>query len=360
MSNTFGEIFAVTSFGESHGPCVGAVVDGCPAGIRLDESDIQSQMDRRRPGTSSLSSTRAEADKVKILSGVENGVTLGSPLALLIENRDRRPRDYDFLASVPRPSHADFTYRAKYGIVSASGGGRASARETAARVAAGSIAERYLEVVHSVSITAWVDGVGSVQAPDLTDREMGRKEVDADPVRCPDPEAAKKMTEKIEEAAASGDSIGGTVVCVCRGVPAGWGEPVFRKMDALLAGSMLSIPAARGFEAGSGFASAKMRGSEHNDLFVMKKDGLGTDTNRSGGIQGGITNGEPVVFRVAFKPAATIAAGQKTAGYDGTGTVLKTPGRHDPCVVPRAVVVVESMAAIVLADMALISGTRRV
>jgi len=354
MSNTIGKLFSVTTFGESHGQCIGVVVDGCPSRLELKESDIQSQLDRRRPGQGALGSTRGERDRVRILSGVENGLTLGSPIAMLVENSDKRPSDYENLANIPRPSHADFTYRAKCGILASSGGGRASARETVGRVAGGAVAEKYLQVRHGVEIVAWVSAVGTVEAPDLTEGEIGRLEVDSTPVRCPDASSAKEMGKAIEQAAKEGDSLGGVITCVCRNVPAGWGEPVFDKMEAVLAAAELSIPAAKGFEVGSGFAGARMRGSEHNDMFVMKRKGLGTVSNRSGGIQGGITNGEPIVFCVAFKPTSTIRRPQNTVDYDGNPVVLEIKGRHDPCVVPRAVPIVESMAALVLADMALL------
>lgn len=353
MANTIGKFFSVTTFGESHGPCVGCIVDGCPTRLKLTESDIQPQLDRRRPGQSSLTSARGEKDNIKILSGVENGLTLGSPICLLIENREKRPDDYKNLANIPRPSHADFTYKTKYGILSSSGGGRASARETVGRVAAGAIAEKYLAERHRVEIVAWVSGVGTIEAPDLTEEKNGRSGVDVSRVRCPHPSSAEKMIAAVEQAAGDGDSLGGIITCVCRNVPAGWGEPVFDKMEAVLGAAMLSIPAAKGFEIGSGFAGTRMRGSEHNDMFVMKEKGLGTVSNRSGGVQGGITNGEPIVFRVAFKPPATIRSTQDTVDYDGAPVVLEMKGRHDPCVVPRAVPIVESMAALVLADMAL-------
>lgn len=359
MSNTWGKLFSVTTFGESHGLAVGAVVDGCPPLLPLSEADIQPQLDRRKPGQSHLVSPRSEADRVRILSGVQNGLTLGTPIALIVENTDVRPSDYEMLQNTPRPSHADFTYRMKYGITSASGGGRASARETVARVAAGAIAEKFLQEHYKISIVAWVSSVGNISAPDMTEKEISRSDVDSSPVRCPDPETSKQIVELIEQVARSGDSIGGIITCVCRNVPAGWGEPVFNKITAELASAMLSIPAARGFEVGEGFASARMKGSEHNDMFVMKGNHIGTKTNRSGGIQGGITNGEPIVFRVAFKPPATIKIPQYTVTYSGEPTALQTHGRHDPCVLPRAVPIVEAMASLVLADMALASRTIR-
>lgn len=359
MSNTWGKLFSVTTFGESHGPAVGAVVDGCPPLLPLSEADIQPQLNRRRPGQSHLVSPRSEADRVRILSGVQNGLTLGTPIALIVENTDVHQSDYEKLQNTPRPSHADFTYRVKYGITSASGGGRASARETVARVAAGAIAEKFLKEHYKISIVAWVSSAGNISAPDMTEKEISRSDIDSSPVRCPDPETSKQIVELIEQVARSGDSIGGIITCVCRNVPAGWGEPVFNKITAELASAMLSIPAARGFEVGEGFASARMRGSEHNDMFVMKENHIGTKTNRSGGLQGGITNGEPIVFRVAFKPPATIKIPQHTVTYSGEPTVLQAYGRHDPCVLPRAVPIVEAMTSLVLADMALASRTIR-
>jgi chorismate synthase len=354
MSNSFGHTFVVTTFGESHGRAVGAVVDGCPAGLALSEADIQPQLDRRRPGQSGLTTARAEKDRVALLAGVENGRTLGGPIAMVVQNQDIRPVDYWDQPAAPRPSHADYTYRLKYGVLASSGGGRASARETLARVAAGAVAEKLLRDRFGVSLAAWVSAVGPVQAPDPDLAGLTRDVVDASPVRCPDAAAAARMVEAIEQAKKERDSVGGMVTCVCRGVPAGWGEPVFDKLHALLAHAMLSIPAARGFDCGAGFASAAMRGSEHNDAFVARPDGgLATATNRSGGIQGGISNGMPVVFRVAFKPAPTIARPQATSDYEGRAVTLETGGRHDPCVVIRAVPVVEAMAALVLADAAL-------
>ncbi len=356
MSSTIGKIFSVTTFGESHGPCIGAIVDGCPAQLKLNEADIQHQLNRRRPGKSDLSSARNEADIVKIVSGVEDGLTLGSPIALIIENKDIRPADYASISTIPRPSHADFTYKAKYGILAKSGGGRASARETVCRVAGGAVAEKFLHDLHRVEIVAWVNSIGNTTLSDVDVNAVNRIQVDASEVKCPDPSLSKKMANMIKEVAESGDSIGGTIMCVCRNIPAGWGEPVFEKMEAMLAAAMLSIPACKGFEVGSGFEGSRMRGSEHNDMFVMKGNRLGTISNRSGGIQGGLTNGEPVVFRLAFKPVATIRLPQNTVNYDGVPVSLKMEGRHDPCVLPRAVPVVEAMAAIVLADMARRSG----
>jgi chorismate synthase len=359
MSSTFGRVFRITTFGESHGGGVGAVVDGCPPRLALGVADLQSQLDRRRPGQSALTTDRQEADQVEILSGVENGQTLGTPIALLVRNQDQRPGDYSDLSRIPRPSHADFTYQEKYGIRSASGGGRASARETLARVAAGAIAEKLLARDHGVQIVAWVSQVGPETATQVDHLSVTRAAVDADPVRCPEPAAAARMKAAITAARDARDSVGGVVTCVCRGVPAGWGEPVFDKLEALLAHAMLSLPATKGFEIGSGFGGAILHGSTHNDLFVSRPDGsLGTATNRSGGAQGGISNGEPVVFRVAFKPPATIGKVQQTADFAGVEQALAATGRHDPCVLPRAVPIVEAMAALVLADLSLIQATR--
>ena len=354
MSSSFGTRFKITTFGESHGKAIGAVVDGCPSRLPLNEADIQPQLDRRRPGQTTATTPRQEADRVTILSGVDQGLTLGSPIALLIENSDARPQDYADLANIPRPSHADFTYRMKYGINARSGGGRAGARETVARVAAGAVAEKFLKSSHGVDIVAWVSSLGMIDAPDLASEALTRAVVDANAVRCPDPPAAKIMLEAIEAAKKDGDSLGGVITCVCRNVSPGWGEPVFDKLSALLAHAMLSIPAAKGFEIGSGFDGARRRGSENNDMFRQNAGRLGTATNRSGGIQGGLSNGEPIVFRVAFKPTATIAKEQTTVSYDGEAVKLKLKGRHDPCVAPRAAPIVEAMAALVLADVALL------
>jgi chorismate synthase len=326
--------------------------------MRLSEADIQPQLDRRRPGQSALTTKRKEADRVRILSGVEEGMTLGTPIALFVANQDQRPADYAETSKVPRPSHADYTYQMKYGIRASSGGGRASARETVGRVAAGAIAEKYLQEAFGIEIVAWVHSVGAVEAHAVDPERIARLEVDRNPVRCPEDQAAQDMAGAIQAAREAADSIGGIVACVCRNVPAGWGEPVFDKLEAKLAQAMLSLPASKGFEIGSGFGGTRMRGSEHNDAFVKKGDRLGTRTNRSGGVQGGITNGEPILFRTAFKPPATIGRQQETADFDGQDAVLEAGGRHDPCVVPRAVPIVESMAALVLADLALRQKSR--
>ncbi len=353
MSSSFGTLFRITTFGESHGAGVGVVIDGCPPKIKLSEAEIQTQLNRRRPAQSRLTTARKEADRVAILSGVDKGKTLGTPIALMVKNTDQRPADYGRMRSVPRPSHADYTYQMKYGIQALSGGGRASARETVGRVAAGAIAEKFLATLYGIEIIAWVSSVFSIeaQAPDMM--RITRADVDKSLVRCPDSPTAEKMTAAIEEAQQAGDSLGGVITCVCRKVPGGLGEPVFDKAEALLAQAMLSIPAAKGFEIGSGFAGARMRGSAHNDAFIKKGDRLGTKSNYSGGVQGGISNGEPIILRVAFKPPATISLPQATVDFAGRDTVLEATGRHDPCVVPRAVPIVESMAALVIADLAL-------
>ena len=358
MSSSLGTLLKISTFGESHGRGVGAVVDGLPANFRLSEGDIQPQLDRRRPGQSRLTTDREEADQVSILSGVENGVTLGSPIALYVGNKDQRPSDYQDMRSIPRPSHADFTYQMKYGVRASSGGGRSSARETIGRVAAGAIAEKYLKETYDVQIVAWVSSVGSIVAADIDMESISREQVDQTVVRCPDAPTAEKMQKLIASLKEAGDSIGGIVSGVCRNIPAGWGEPVFDKLEARLAQAMLSIPATKGFEIGSGFVGTTMQGSVHNDPFTAKKDRLGTRTNYSGGVQGGISNGEPIYFRVAFKPPATIGLAQNTADFDGEEVKLEAKGRHDPCVVPRAVAIVEAMAALVLTDFALRQKSR--
>lgn len=358
MSSSFGTLFKISSFGESHCPGVGVVVDGVPSRLSLSETDIQQQLDRRRPGGNTLGTERNEADQVRILSGVENGLTLGTPIGLLVNNKDQRPGDYGSMSEIPRPSHADYTYRMKYGIHASSGGGRSSARETIGRVAAGAIAEKFLLEQYGVEIVAWVSSVGEHDASEIDMDSISRAQVDASDVRCPDSAVAAQMTAAIVVARDDKDSVGGVITCVCRNLPAGLGEPAFDRLEAQLAHAMLSIPATKGFEIGSGFAGARMRGSQHNDPFVHKGNRLGTVSNRSGGVQGGISNGEPVYFRVAFKPPATIGQEQQTVDYAGQQTVLVAKGRHDPCVVPRAIPIVESMAALVIADLALIQKMR--
>ena len=353
MSSTFGTLFRVTTFGESHCKGVGGIVDGCPPRIPLSASDIQAQLDRRRPGQGKITTDRQEADQVTILSGVENGRTLGTPIGLLVPNQDQRPGDYREMRAIPRPSHADYTYQMKYGIRASSGGGRSSARETIGRVAAGAVAEKMLKEKFGVEIVAWVSAVSDIAIEDVDETLVPRQLVDGNPIRCPSAKAAEKMQALVARVKEEKDSVGGIVSCVCRHVPAGWGEPVFDKLEAKLAQAMLSIPATKGFEIGSGFAGSRMRGSVHNDPFVAVEGGLGTRTNNSGGIQGGISNGAQIVFRVAFKPPATIGLAQETVDFEGQAVTLEAKGRHDPCVVPRAVPIVEAMAALVLGDMAL-------
>jgi chorismate synthase len=355
MSSTFGTLFKITTFGESHGKAVGAIIDGCPANLPLTEADIQPQLTRRRPGQSALTTPRDEVDQVTILSGTENGITLGTPIGISVNNKDQRPGDYGEMKEVPRPSHADYSYLMKYGIKASSGGGRSSARETIGRVASGAIAEKWLKqrFGDELSIVAYVSSVNTIEAPAIDLDTITRDQVDVTPIRCPDADTAKEMISAVEEARDAKDSLGGTVTCVCRGLPAGLGEPVFEKLEAKLAQAMLSIPATKGFEIGSGFAGTLLRGSQHNDPFVKKGDRLGTVTNYSGGVQGGISNGEPIIFRIAIKPVATIGMAQQTVDIDGEPTILEAKGRHDPCVLPRAVPIVEAMAALVLADAAL-------
>ena len=351
--NSFGERFVVTTFGESHGGAVGVVVDGCPAGHPFPHDRIAAQLARRRPGQSKLTSTRKEADAIELLSGIDpvSGQTLGTPIAITVRNIDAKSHHYDELATLYRPSHADYTYDARYGLRFVAGGGRASARETVGRVAAGALAEDLLEVVAGISIVAWVDRVADIAAPSI-DEAVAREDVDRHAVRCPHADTATAMEALIDAARRDGDTVGGVVRCVARGVPPGWGDPVFGKLTADLAAAMMSIPASRGFEVGDGFASTYLRGSEHNDPFVPDPQGHGirTRTNHSGGIQGGISNGETLRFAVAFKPVATIFKPQDTVDKQGRAAVLEARGRHDPCVLPRAIPIVEAMAALVLCD----------
>jgi len=359
MSSTFGTLFRVSTFGESHCKAVGVVIDGCPPGLSLTEEDIQPELNRRRPGQSALSTDRQEADQVVILSGTENGKTLGTPIALQVANKDQRPGDYAKMQDIPRPSHADFTYQMKYGIRASSGGGRSSARETIGTVASGAVARKILAVKYRIEIVAWVNSVGEIEAQPVDPDTITRQMVDSTVVRCPDQQAAEKMAGYIAELKEQGDSVGGTVCCAIRGVPVGLGEPTFEKLEAKLAQGMLAIPATKGFEIGSGFNGTRLRGSEHNDPFVVKASGLGTLTNNSGGIQGGISNGETIYFRVAFKPPATISMPQETVDFAGEQVTLAAKGRHDPCVVPRAVPIVESMAALIILDMAMRQESRK-
>jgi chorismate synthase len=352
MGNTFGHLFRVTTWGESHGAAVGAVVDGCPPLLELSEADIQPDLDRRAPGQSHLVTQRRESDTVRILSGVFEGKTLGTPISLMIVNEDMRPGDYREVQEKYRPSHADYTYEAKYGIRDWRGGGRSSARETAGRVAAGAIARKLLRVRYGVEIVAWVSKVGRIAA-DCDVETVTREQVDQTPIRCPDPAVAEQMIAAVEAARKAGNSLGGVVTCVVRGCPPGWGEPVFDRLEADLAKAMLSLPASKGFEIGSGFAGTDLTGLEHNDEFYLDGERVRTRTNYSGGVQGGITTGETIYFRVAFKPTATIMHEQRTVSVRREETTIRGRGRHDPCVLPRAVPMVEAMAALVLADHAL-------
>ncbi len=353
MGSSFGQLFRITTWGESHGGGVGVVIDGCPPRIELSEADIQHELDRRRPGQSAIVTPRDEADRCQILSGVFEGRTLGTPISIMVQNKDARPEAYAEMRSTYRPSHADFTYEAKYGIRNWQGGGRASARETIGRVAAGAVARKILcKLNPGFELIAYVNHVYVVTAT-VDSASVTNEQVEANAVRCPDAAAAEKMIEAIEKARADGDSLGGTIACVARGVPSGLGEPVFDKLEADLAKAMLSLPASKGFEIGTGFAATRMRGSEHNDAFEIREGKVRTETNNSGGVQGGISNGENIFFRVAFKPTSTIARVQKTVTASGEETTLAARGRHDPCVLPRAVPIVEAMAALVLCDHAL-------
>src|SRR5829696_6897789 len=352
MGNTFGTLFQVTTWGESHGAAIGAVIDGCPPLLELSEADIQPDLDRRAPGQSAIVTQRKESDTVRILSGVFEGRTLGTPISLLIPNEDQRSGDYREVQEKYRPSHADYTYDAKYGIRDWRGGGRTSARETAGRVAAGAVGRRLLALRYGVEVIAWVSKVGRISVECDVER-VTRGQVEQTPVRCPDPATAAAMIEAVEAARKEGNSLGGVVTCAARGCPPGWGEPVFDRLEADLAKGMLSLPASKGFEIGSGFAGTDLTGLEHNDTFYMEGDRVRTRTNNSGGVQGGISNGETIYFRVAFKPTATVMREQDTVNVRHEETTIKGRGRHDPCVLPRAVPMVEAMTALVLADHAL-------
>ena len=358
MGNIFGKIFRVATFGESHGAAVGCVIDGCPSRIPLSGEDIQRELDRRRPGQSAVSTPRAESDACKILSGVYEGLTLGTPICVIVENCDQRSGDYSEIAKLWRPSHADFTYDAKYGLRDPRGGGRSSARETIGRVAAGAVARKILG--DGVVIRAWVESVHAISMPQPAQTPT-EAEIEASPVRCPHPQTSAKMEEFIKKARSEGDSVGGVIRCRIEGLPAGLGDPVFDRFEADLAKAMLSIPASKGFEIGSGFAAARMFGSQNNDIFALDEAGNPTTlTNRAGGVLGGITSSRPVDFRVAFKPTATIAKEQDTLSTDLKPAKVVGRGRHDPCVLPRAVPIVEAMAAIVAADALLIQRTVRI
>ena len=355
--NIFGKILRLTSFGESHGKAVGGVLDGFPAGIAVDISLIQHELDRRKPGQSHLVSARKEADEVEILSGVYEGYSTGTPIAFLVWNKDHRSGDYDHLKDKFRPSHADFVYQEKYGLRDHRGGGRSSARETVARVIAGAFGRMMLSEL-DISVHSYVYSIGDIVL-DKSYEELQLDQTDRSPVRCPDQRTSEKMVKLIEKTVKSGDTLGGRIKCVVRGVPPGWGEPVFDKLQADLAKAMMSINAVKGFEIGSGFAGTRMKGSEHNDIFVNEGGKIKTATNYSGGIQGGISNGNDIYFNVAFKPVATLMKDQKTLDIAGKETTLKGKGRHDVCVVPRAVPIVDAMTALVLADYYLQNRTSR-
>ena len=350
MGNTFGHLFRITTFGESHGGAVGVIIDGCPPQIEITPEEIQLELDRRRPGQSKITTPRKEADRCEILSGVFQGKTLGTPISIMVRNKDTRPQDYSEMATTYRPSHADATYDSKYGFRNYQGGGRSSARETIGRVAAGAIAKKILRQYAGVEIIGYVKRIQDIESvidPDTVTLEQ----VESNIVRCPDTEAAEHMIDRIEQIRDQGDSIGGVVECVARSVPKGLGAPVFDKLEADLAKGVMSLPASKGFELGSGFAGTLLTGSQHNDEYYTDETGnWRTRTNRSGGTQGGISNGENIIIRAAFKPTATIRKAQNTVTNDGNETVLAAKGRHDPCVLPRAVPMVEAMVALVLCD----------
>lgn len=351
--NTFGRIFRLTSFGESHGRGIGGIIDGCPANVSLDTEFIQRELERRKPGQSKITTQRKESDSVEFLSGVFEGKTQGTPIAFIVWNRDQQSNDYNDLKDVFRPSHADYTYLKKYGTRDHRGGGRTSARETIARVVAGAIGKLVLSGT-GVSVHAFVSQVGEIKI-DKSYTELDLSKTEDNIVRCPDPVTAERMISRIEEAARNRDTVGGVITCVIKGVPAGWGEPVFNKLHADLGFAMLGINAVKGFEYGSGFAGTRLSGSEHNDIFISTKDGVRTKTNRSGGIQGGISNGEDIYFNVGFKPVSTLLKEQKTVDIHNNEVTINPKGRHDPCVLPRAVPIVEAMAALVMTDHFLLS-----
>jgi len=352
MGNSFGTLFKITTFGESHGPAIGVIVDGCPSQLPISTEEIQQELNRRRPGQSRITTPRDEADAVRILSGIQNGLTLGTPIAMMVENKDQNSKAYDHLKSVFRPSHADYTYQEKFGIRSWAGGGRASARETIGRVAAGAIAKKILHHYFGISILSYVSQIHSLSAT-IDPNGVTHESIDSNPVRCPDTQILEEMIAAIENARKEGDSLGGCIRGLAKGVPVGWGEPVFDKLKADLAKAMMSIPATMGFQIGSGFSSASMKGSQHNDAFFIQEDRVHTRSNYSGGIQGGISNGETIYFDVAFKPTATIFKSQDTITTDHHPITLQAKGRHDPCVLPRAVPIVDAMTALVLVDHAL-------
>ena len=351
MGSSFGKIFRVTTFGESHGGAVGVILDGCPPKLKINIDLIQNELDRRRPGQSKITTPRNEDDKLEILSGLKEGITLGTPIAMLVRNKDQRPGDYSNLEQVFRPSHADGTYHLKYGIQAGSGGGRASARETIGRVAAGSIAKQLLKNLFNTEILSWVKRIHDIDSQ-VNKNKLTLSKIDSNIVRCPDDKVAAKMIKRIKELQQDGDSCGGVIECLVKNVPSGLGMPVFDKLEADLAKALMSLPATKGFEIGSGFLGTYLRGSEHNDSFIESDDisKLKTISNNSGGIQGGISNGENIEMKIAFKPTATIGKEQKTVNADGKEVLMKAKGRHDPCVLPRAVPMVDSMVALVLAD----------
>ncbi len=357
MGNVYGTLFRITTFGESHGLAIGVVIDGCPAGVDIDMDLLQREMDRRKPGQSKITTQRKEADEVKIFSGVFEGKTTGAPIALIIENEDQRSKDYGHLENTFRPSHADFTYQEKYGVRDHRGGGRSSARETAARVAAGAIAKMFLNKM-GVAVAAYVSQVGDIQAPPYAQLDL--RQTESNIIRCPDATIAEKMIALVDKVRLERDTIGGVVTCVITHVPPGIGEPVFDKLHAELGKAMLSINAVKGFEYGSGFAGVRLRGSQHNDEFINEGGKIRTKTNHSGGIQGGISNGEDIYFNVAFKPVATIMQDQLSVDKEGNPVTVAGKGRHDPCVVPRAVPIVEAMAALVLVDFILRNKAARI
>lgn len=346
--NTFGQIFRLTSFGESHGVGIGGIIDGCPAGLEIDLDHIQSELNRRKPGQSKITTQRDESDQVEFLSGIFEGKTQGTPIGFLVRNKDQHSSDYNDLKDVFRPSHADYTYLQKYGTRDHRGGGRSSARETIARVVAGAVAKQLL-TKSNIAIQAFVSRVGKIGI-EKPYTELDLSQTESNIVRCPDSETAERMIARIEEAGRNHDTVGGVITCVIKGVPAGWGEPVFNKLHADLGFAMLGINAVKGFEYGSGFAGTQLSGSEHNDVFIKTESGVRTKTNHSGGIQGGISNGEDIYFNVAFKPIATLLKEQQTVDKNENQVVINPKGRHDPCVLPRAVPIVEAMAALVLAD----------
>ena len=349
MGDSFGQLYRITTWGESHGGGVGVVIDGCPAGLPLTEDDLQYELDRRRPGQSKITTQRKESDTARILSGVFEGRTTGTAISVMVSNQDAKPHAYDHLKDLYRPSHADFTFDQKYGLRDWMGGGRSSARETVGRVAAGAIAKKLLHNWGQIETLAWVEQVHDIKSS-VDENSVSKKMIEASIVRCPDPETSEAMIARIHQVRKSGDSVGGIIRAVVRNVPAGLGEPVFDKLTADLAKALMSLPATRGVEFGLGFDSVKLKGSEHNDAFVMDKGSIRTDTNRSGGIQGGISNGEDILLRVSFKPTATINFEQDTVTRDGKTVKLKAKGRHDPCVLPRAVPMVEAMINLVLVD----------